>query len=97
MFVMSETMFIFAPCFSFICAQSYEIIYKIGNKPISFTINKIGNMRYTVRLKGEKQGTFCYQVAMNMAYDLACSMLDIEDFEEDMITINGRPYSYYFG
>lgn len=54
-------------------------------------------MRNTVRLKGEKQGTFCYQVAMNMAYDLACSMLDIEDFEEDMITINGRPYSYYFG
>lgn len=53
-------------------------------------------MNYTIRLKGEKQGTFCYQVAMNFAYDLACAMSEIEDFNNDMITINGRPYSYYF-
>lgn len=28
--------FIFAPCFSYICAQSYEKSYKVVNKPISF-------------------------------------------------------------
>lgn len=53
-------------------------------------------MSFTVRLKGEKKGTFCYQVAMNYAYDLAEAMSEIEDFNNDMITINGRPYSYYF-
>ena len=31
----NETLFIFAPCYGSITAQRYEIINKIGNKPIS--------------------------------------------------------------
>lgn len=35
--------FIFESCFSYICAQSYEKSYKIGNKPISFSRNERRN------------------------------------------------------
>ena len=69
---------------------------KIANKLISFSRENFRIMSFTVRLKGEKKGTFCYQVAMNYAFDLAEAMSEIEDFDNDMITINGRPYSYYF-
>lgn len=31
----NETLFIFAPCYGSITVQRYEIITKIGNKPIS--------------------------------------------------------------
>lgn len=31
----NETLFIFAPCYGSVTAQRYEIINKIGNKPIS--------------------------------------------------------------
>lgn len=39
----NETLFIFAPCYGSITAQRYEIINKIGNKPIS----KIRNLTIT--------------------------------------------------
>ena len=35
--------FIFAPCFSYICAQSYEKSYKVVNKQISFSRNERRN------------------------------------------------------
>ena len=38
----NETLFIFAPCYGSITAQRYEIINKIGNKPIS-KIEKLSN------------------------------------------------------
>lgn len=34
-FYENETLFIFAACYGFITAQSYEIVSEIGNKPIS--------------------------------------------------------------
>nr|DAH90835.1 MAG TPA: hypothetical protein [Caudoviricetes sp.] len=49
-------------------------------------------MKFTVKLNGEKQGTYSYQVAMNLAIDLA----EDENFSTEMITINGKPYSYWF-
>lgn len=57
----------------------------------------MGQGKFTVRLKGEKKGTYCYQVAMNCAYDICESMADISDFTESMVTINNKPIAYWLG
>lgn len=53
-------------------------------------------MKFTVKLNGEKLGTFSYQVAMNLAKDLAEALAEDENFSTEMIIINGKPYSYWF-
>lgn len=53
--------------------------------------------RFIVKLNGEKNGTYCYQVAMNCACDICDAMADNSDFTESMVTINNKPLAYWLG
>lgn len=89
--------FIFVISYGLITEQRYKIIIKIGNKTIS-KFNKLQKMnRFTVKLRGEKIGAYCYQVALNCACDICDAMAENIDFTESMVTINNKPLSFWLG
>ena len=53
--------------------------------------------RFTVKLRGEKIGAYCYQVALNCACDICDAMAENIDFTESMVTINNKPLSFWLG